>query len=206
MKTIRFALCIAALAILGSGSVSAGSFDKIIFSIGPVRAVPPTLNSMSAATATPTLIPTPAPNYVDLTAKPDTVKPGGTVRLSWNCDFNRWNYEDVPVNVYLAAVRAPKVSDTPSNVSDALGGGTVYLFGAGMKNVYVYNGSLKEPTFSNAAFPPVAVSDSLQIKAPGGEGFDGEYVFATVFIRCDTGKFVRTDGLPVENSNPFRIQ
>jgi hypothetical protein len=57
------------------------------------------------------------------------------------------------------------------------------------------------PTYSNAAFPPVRLSNSLPVPVPAGAGYTGDYVFATAFLRHGTGKFIRTDGLPVENSN-----
>jgi len=31
------------------------------------------------------------------------------------------------------------------------------------------------------------------------------YLFATVFVRVDTGEYVRIDGMPVENSNEVEL-
>ncbi|MCX6338987.1 MAG: PQQ-binding-like beta-propeller repeat protein [Candidatus Aureabacteria bacterium] len=69
---------------------------------------------------------------------------------------------------------------------------------------FSYTGKIKEPTFSNAAFPPVHTTGSIGVRAPKGASFAGNYVFATAFIYKWDG-FVRTD-LPVENSNLFTIQ
>jgi len=112
-----------------------------------------------------------------------------------------WNYQGVAVDVYIAAIKRPRVVDAPSSVSEALGGGVVYLFGKNMKSVYVYEGKLQEPTYSNAAFPPVHLSNSLPVPVPAGASYAGDYVFATAFLRHGAGGFIRTDGLPVENSN-----
>ena len=153
---------------------------------------------------TPTPTATPTPNYINLTASPTVVPPGTFATLSYACDFSIWNYQGVRVDVYIAAIKNPKVADAGSSVSDALAGGTVYLFGKNMKSVYLYTGKIKEPTFSNAAFPPVHTTGSIGVRAPKGASFAGNYVFATAFIYKGDG-FVRTD-LPVENSNLFTIQ
>ncbi len=150
--------------------------------------------------------PTPVPNYINLGASPASVSPGSSVTLSWTADFTQWDYQGVPVNIYLAAIRSPLVSDAPSSVSDALGGGTVFLFGSRMATIYRYTGSVREPTFSGVAFPPVALSGSRNINVPANPALAGDWVFATAFIRRDTGVFVRDDGLPVENSNAFQVQ
>ena len=150
--------------------------------------------------------PTPLPNYIKLTASPATASPGSPVTLSWSCDFSRWNYEGVPVNIYLAAIRGPNVVDAPSSVSDTLSGEAVYLWGRNMGSVYLYSGSLQEPTYSKVSFPPVKLSNSIDIATPIDPSFAGDYVFATAFIRSDGTGFVRNDGMPVENSNKFTIQ
>ena len=134
------------------------------------------------------------------------MSPGSPVTLSWSCDFSAWNYRGVPVNIYLAAIRDPNAVDAPSSVGDTLGGGEVYLWGPGMGSIYRYSGSVGAPTYSNVSFPPVALSNSINIATPTDHSFAGDYVFATAFIRSDGAGFVRDDGLPVENSNLFQIQ
>ena len=91
-------------------------------------------------------------------------------------------------------------------MNEALAGGQVFLFGPGLKSVNVLNGAPIEPAFSNVVFPPAPLSGSIDFTAPTDPAFANGYVFATAFIRRDTGGFVRTDGLPVENSNLFTIQ
>lgn len=147
----------------------------------------------------------PPPNYINLSVAPAPIIPGGTATFAYRCDFGTWNYQGVPVDIYLAAVRAPLISDAPSTVGDALGGGTVYLFGRNMVP-YLYTGTVREPTFRNLSFPPIPTSASVSIPVPALPGLAGNYLFATAFIRRDTGAFVRADGLPVENSNGFLIQ
>jgi hypothetical protein len=98
------------------------------------------------------------------------------------------------------------VPDAPSSVKDALSGGVVYLFGRNMETVYVYKGTVRGPTFRDVVFPPVPIASSLTVGAPKTAGFAGDYVFAIALIRRDTKNFVRTDGLPVENSNIFTIR
>ena len=154
----------------------------------------------------PTPTPTPLPNYINLTANPVSFNPGEGVTLGWTCDFSRWNYEGIPVNIYLAAIKSPKVIDAPSSVKDALAGGIVYLAGAKLKSVYVYRGKVKEPTWSNVSFPPVKTAGSFTIRTPNNPAIAGDYVFATAFIKADGRGFVRDDGLPVENSNLFSIR
>jgi len=168
-----------------------GSDDHVLYCLG--LAPPPT--------QTPPPTPTSTPNYINLSASPSTVHPGGTVTLSYSCDFNIWNYQGVAVDVYLAAIKTPRVVDAPSSLNDALGGGVVYLFGENMKSVYVYEGSVHEPTYGNVAFPLVATAGSLSVVVPASAGYAGDYVFATAFIRHGAGSFIRDDGLPVENSN-----
>jgi len=146
-------------------------------------------------------------NYINLMVTPSSVVPAGAITLAYGCNFSIWNYQGIPVDIYIAAIKDPDplVSEAESSVSDALASGTVYLFGENMKSVYIYTGSVHGPTFSNVAFPPVPTAASLTILAPSAAGFAGDYVFATAFIRRDTQQFVRTD-LPVENSNLFKIQ
>ena len=145
-------------------------------------------------------------NYVNLGVTPTEVSPGEAVTMGWRCDFSEWPYEGVRVNVYLAAIRSPKVYNEPSSVADALAGGAVYLFGPQMKSVYLYMGKIGKPTYSNIAFPPVATAGLVNITTPRSSSYKGDYVLATAFIRRDTRNFVRTDGRPVENSNLFTIR
>ncbi len=144
-------------------------------------------------------------NYINLEVTPTSASPGGYILLTFRTDFSHYNYEGLPVDVYLAAVKKPKVTDVPSSVSDVLGGGGVYLYGNKMQSVYRFNGTVREPTWSNIAFPPVAASGSRTISVPSNPAISGDYAFAVVLVLRDTGNFVRTDGLPVENSNFFRI-
>lgn len=217
-------------AVLGTGGrlyVISGTGSSDIYYIGPTYTptvtptVTPTPTLTATATITPTLSPThtvtptatvtpsatytPLPNYINLSVSPIDYGPGGAVKLYWACDFQQWDYQGAPVDVYLAAIKNPVIQDAPSSVKDALRGGTVYLFGRNMKQVYVYRGAVKGPAFSKASFPPVAYTGSFKIAAPTASSFAGNYVFAAAFIRRDTKGFVRTDGLPVENSNMFVI-
>ena len=74
-----------------------------------------------------------------------------------------------------------------------------------MRSVRLLNGAPIVPAFSNVSFPPIALSGSIEITTPVNPAFAGEWVFATAFIRRDTGQFVRMDWLPVENSNLFTL-
>lgn len=145
-------------------------------------------------------------NYIDLEIAPSDTVPGGVVTLSWACDFSIWDYQGVPADIYLAVVRSPVVSDAPSSVSDALAGGSVYLWGPGMRSFYQYEGLLQGPAFSNVSFPPASTSGSMNISVPADAVFAGDYAFATAFIWRDTGRFVREDGLPMENSPLFTVR
>lgn len=145
-----------------------------------------------------------ASNYINLTVSPAYVPSGGSFLLTWGCDFGAWNYQGVPVDIYLAAIKDPAVSYCPSSVSDALAGGTVWFFGRNMS--YATMGSPREPTWSRVPFPPASLSGSLPFTPPQGDMWKGEWKFAAVFIRSDTGQFIRGDGLPVENSNIFGLR
>lgn len=149
-------------------------------------------------------VPPPPSNYVNLTASPANVAVGGTVTMGWSCDFSDWNYRSVPVNVYLMAIRSPRVEDGPSSTADALAGGRIYSFGPGMASVYP--GAPTRPTWSGVVFPPAPTSGSRAVSIPFSTSLAGDWVFAAAFVRSDTGAFIRTDGLPVENSNAFTIQ
>ena len=164
--------------------------------------------SYAIPTPTPTPTATPVPNYINLEAGPLSVSPGGVVTLNYACDFSRWDFQGLPVDIYLAAVADPLAGavDAPSSVADTLSGGAVYLFGRGMRSVYLYTGRLREPTWSFVSFPPAATSGSVRVTAPASALFAGDYVFATAFMYSGVGLFIRDDGLPVENSNIFTIQ
>lgn len=146
-------------------------------------------------------------NYINITADPQTLTLGGPLALSWQCDFGGWDFADTPVNVYLAAIQGPAVVDDPSRVEDLLSGSRVFIAEGGLRGWYLYRGRVAEPTWSNLRFLPGAGTDrgSLTLNAPASPLFGGDWVFAAVFIRADTGRFVRNDGTPVENSNLFRL-
>jgi hypothetical protein len=185
--------------IANDGTVYQASADKALYCFRDPTPTP-------TPTATPTPTETPLPNYVNLEASPTALNPGEAVTLSYLCDFSRWNYEGVPVDIYLAAVKNPRVIDAPSSVTDCLSGGTVYLYGRGMKSAYRYTGTVKEPTWRNVVFPPAPILGAFRIVSPSSPAYTGDYIFATAFIHHGTGRFVRDDGMPVENSNLFTIR
>jgi C1A family cysteine protease len=158
-----------------------------------------------AGTPMPVPTPTPVPNYVELDASPSESTRGAAVTLSWGCDFAAWDYSGVPLDIYIAVVKDPVVVDSPSSIGEALSGSTVYMFGPGMRSMYRFQGSLDAPTFGNVSFPPLPMTGSTRIAIPANASLAGDYVFAAVFIRRDTRKFARLDGLPVENSNLFTV-
>ena len=180
-------------AIGSDGTLLGGSRDHRIYAFRESQA--------------PTPSPTPVPNYVDLTASPASVPPGGTESMSWSCTTgNPWNYGGVPVNVYVAAIKGPKVSDGPSSVADALKGEQVWLAADGMTSWYLYTGSVGAPTWSGVAFPPAPLTGTKALAIPNNTALAGDWVFAAAFIRADGSGYVRTDGKPVENSNLFSIR
>lgn len=142
------------------------------------------------------------PNYINIDVTPEDLGVGETGSLSWECDFSEWNYEGAPVDVYLAVIKDPVVSNGPCSVGDALAGGEVWLYGD--RQEYAYTGPVREPTWSNVSFPPVALEGALPFRVRGG--FEGDWVYAVCFIRRDRGSFVRTDGLQVEVSNLFSLR
>lgn len=75
-----------------------------------------------------------------------------------------------------------------------------------MTSWYRYTGRLGAATWSNVAFPPAPTSGSINLTIPPGPSLAGDWVFATAFIRLDNGRFVRSDGKPVESSNVFSIR
>lgn len=140
-------------------------------------------------------------NYVDLSVA--VADFNGMVRLSYNCNFDTYNYEGIPVDVYLLAIHDPVVSAGPASIADAFAGGTVLLFRQGMQSSYTYGNSPLVPTFSNVTFPPVPVTGALLINAVSTNTYEGNYAFAAVFTRHGSADFIRSDGLPVEVSNTF---
>jgi len=155
-------------------------------------------------TGTPS--PTPAAaNYVNLGVPTAVVEAGGEVALEWRCDFRQYPYEGVPVDVYLAAVRDPDVCCGPSSVDDLMRSGAVYIYEPGMRGVYEYRGRLKAPTYGKVVFGPEFASGEVTIATPEDPVYAGVYLFATVFVRVDTGEYVRIDGMPVENSNEVEL-
>jgi hypothetical protein len=140
-------------------------------------------------------------NYVELDVNPTSMFSGGQHTLSWDCSFSDVNYYGDPVNVFMALIRDPVVTNGPSTVNEALSGEAVYLFYRGFSNSYRYRGKLLGPTWKGVAFPPLPTSGAflMTLTAP-----PGEYVWATAFVDAATGAFIRTDQ-PVENSNSFTI-
>ena len=148
-----------------------------------------------------------AQNYVDLASS--VINLTGGVKLTYGCDFSTYNYQGVPVDIYLAAIHNPIVSDSPSSISDAVSGGAVQIFRPGMRSTYTFTGSFAVATFSNVVFPPVPPAGSLLIDTVSTNTYDGNYALAAVFTYHGSTDFVRTDGLPVEVSTiftPFRYR
>jgi hypothetical protein len=143
----------------------------------------------------------PALDHIELQASP-TVSPGNPVTLSWGCDFSSWNYKNVPVNIFLAVVKNPLVADGPSRVKDARAGDRIYFFKPGMKP----SASLDGPTFRKVRFPPAPTSGSLSLKVPLNPQFTGDWKFAIYLVYAEKGTPVRDDGLPVRNSNVFKVE
>ena len=139
-------------------------------------------------------------NYLNLRVTPGYLEAGEEGVLGYECGFDVLDFRDTPVDIYLAAVRDPVAVNRPSTVEEALAGGEVWFYGSGM--AYAYTGALREPTWSGVRFPPTAVSGTLPFTAGGG--WNDRWVFAAAFVRAGVGP-VRTDGIPVENSNIFRL-
>lgn len=165
------------------------------------------------ATPVPTPKPTAVPdcpctswcddNYVELSVSPSSISSGGTLTLNYDCSFSDVSYYNVPVNVYLALIKDPVITDDTSSTGQALAGGTVYMWEKGLRSNYIWRGRLGEPTWSWVKFPgTISTSGALniQLTAP-----PGTYVWATAFVYAATGQFLRP-GLEVENSNLFNIQ
>ena len=145
-------------------------------------------------------------HYLNLEVYPNLISPGERLILSWSCDFSVWNYRGVPVDIYLMAIKNPAVVGTPCSLSDALDGGTVYVFEPGMHSTYIYSGNFREPTLSNITFSSATPSGTDTITDHEGEFCRGDYVFAAFMKRSANGNYIRTDGRPIENSNRFTIE
>jgi len=148
-----------------------------------------------------------AQNYVDLEVS--VINLTGRVKLTYGCDFSTYNYQGVPVDIYLAAIHNPIVSDGPSSIGDTFSSGGVQLFRPGMRSTYTFTGSFAVPTFNNVVFPPAPTAGSLVIDAVSTNTYDGNYALAAIFTHHGSTDFVRTDGLPVEVSTiftPFRYR
>ncbi|MDD5556413.1 MAG: PQQ-binding-like beta-propeller repeat protein [bacterium] len=184
-------------AITGDGRVLVGSDDaRRVYCI---EAAPTPTGTPAPA---PTSTPAPPPGYIHPSLAPGRVPPGGTAGLSWRCEFTPWNYGGQPVDVYLAAIRDPKVAGAASSVEEALAGGEVWIFEKGMKTSYRYAGTVKAPCWRDVVFPPAPLLGTLDLAVPADPSFHGNWVFATTFVRKGPpGGFVRDDGRPVENSN-----
>jgi hypothetical protein len=120
--------------------------------------------------------------------------------MGWACSFDRWQYYGRSVDVYLAAIRNPRVVGGPSSIEDALAGGELFIFENGMAGAYKYTGTVKGPTWRLISFPPAPLSGSIPFVTPADPYFTGNWVFATAFLYGDGSGWVRPD-LPVENSN-----
>ncbi|MDD5555810.1 MAG: YncE family protein [bacterium] len=140
-------------------------------------------------------------NYINLRMEPGYFEAGDAGNLHYSCDFSRWNYERRRVDIYLALIRNPVVVNAPSTVAEALAGEEVWFYGRNLMDVY--NGDPQEPTWSGVRFPPTPVEGRLPMTMRGG--WEGHWVFATAFLEHGTGRFIRRDGRPVENSNIFRL-
>lgn len=127
----------------------------------------------------------------------------GTIRLTYNCNFDTYDYQGIPLDVYLVAIHNPAISDGPSSIADAFAGGAVQLFRPGMRSSYLFGGSPLIPTLSNVIFPPAPVTGSFLIDTVSTNTYEGNYAIAAVFTRHGGADFIRTDGLPVEVSNTF---
>jgi len=131
-------------------------------------------------------------NFVELTLSTTSTYPGGDFHLYYNCHASEWNYYGVPIDIYLAYIVNPTVSDKAATVAETLNSGIVNIFGPGMSYYYRYSGQLRPPTFGNVRIPPANASGSLHF-AISSSSPPGTIAFAAVFRRRDNGQFVRTD-------------
>lgn len=165
----------------------------------------PTPTPVASPTAPPS--PTPAPptpaapaRSLELALSPASVGPGGRITLSWRCVFDRWDYRDRPVDVYLAVLKDPAGDGSSCRVSDALASGAVWFFAPGLAGL---SGAAWGPAFSGVVFSDSFRAGELRFAVPAAEG--GGYAFAAAIVDGGTGEFVRTDGTPVEVSNRITV-
>jgi hypothetical protein len=140
-------------------------------------------------------------NYVDLDVS--VVDLNGAIRLTYDCNFDTYNYQGIPLDVYLLAIHNPVISDGPASITDAFSGGVVRLFRPGMQSSFTPGSGPIAPTFSNVIFPPAPIAGSLIIDTVSTNTYEGNYAIAAVFTRHGSADFIRSDGLPVEISNTF---
>ena len=125
------------------------------------------------------------------------------MRLRYRCDFQRYDYARRPIDVYLAAVENPAFATARELSIDDLGrSGAVRIFRPDM-TTYVYTGVLGFPTFRFPSFPSGDVRGSFTVNTVASGIYRGRYAFAAVFVRRDTGAFVRNDGYPAAGSGAF---
>ena len=182
----------------GAPSDGAGPWGSLISDGDTLYGLTPYGGSAGTGTVFGIALP---PNYINLTVSPWFTSPGGTVTLSYSCDFGTYGYQGAAVDVYLALIRDPVAVNAPSSVADVLAGGAVYFFDDRARELYT--GALRGPTWSGVAFPPVAASGTLTVTLPA---VPGDYVLATAFRYAGTTIYVRSDGLPVENSPVFSVR
>jgi hypothetical protein len=117
------------------------------------------------------------------------------VTISYSCNFSPYDYQGVPVNIYLGATGGSSFGGICDTYS-FLNAGNVYLYGPGLK-AYKYKGSVGRPTWSGISFPPQSTTGSVTVSLPGKlKGAS----YGVAFIRSDNGEFIRTDGFPVETT------
>lgn len=153
------------------------------------------------------------PNYINLKVSPPLVPSADELTLSWSCDFTRWDYQNTPVDVYLAAIIWPFVAERALSVEETLQkscwGNWILFFGEDAKRAYLYDGTIPGPTFRNVIFRAGA-SGSLRLhpKFPDEvkHGLTQQCIFAVALVHSGSGRFIRTDGKPVEGSNCFYVQ
>jgi hypothetical protein len=122
------------------------------------------------------------------------------VRVNYRCDFHRYEYEGIPVDVYLAAVVDPVFEEgIPFGLEDLFAGGEVRIFRPDMSS-YESNGVVEGPTFRGVTIPPAPVEGEVVINTVSSEIYRQPCAFAAVFVHAGTGEFVATDGFPATGS------
>jgi len=135
--------------------------------------------------------------------QPEYINLGEVVHFGYFIWFDKYDYREHPVDIYVALIKNP-VCYGPSSLQDALNGEVVYYLDRDMNLSLENNG----PTYRYVIFTRDTAGQSgwRDVRVPEGENVEGNYAFATAFIYCRTGKFVRNDGFPVEVSNYFVVQ